>query len=290
LVFPEIVVGVLQLSVSSPLEERSSLYTLFSRIACFFNLKCITKFRMQGDQQNVLSSTTLFVGDLSVTCTENMLLQLFSQCGMTAEVRIIRTRKNASLGYAFVTMCTSEEATAAIEQLNGYRLNGRSLRIGFANEVDNRKQAAPAYNGGAMNSFEDSHGNFVPPPPIQSRGGYSPNTVHYPPTAPVVRTNHPLITSDNNVSLLNAQLNSQQVSQDNSNSVYFKFFVPVSRSVMGQGTDEGIIRDLLSSKCGPNSVSDVSIRRIAEEEVSCYVILCVFINVFNVHFHCVVGL
>lgn len=233
---------------------------------------------MHDDQKNVLSSTTLFVGDLSVTCTEPMLMQLFSQCGTTTEVRIIRTRRNASLGYAFVTMSTAEDATTAIKQLNGHMLNGRSLRIGFANEVDNRKQSAPQtaglYNNGDLgskdvNDVESLRSGFCSSQNHSSHGDYVPNIVHGPQNSsmPVVQPIHPLMTSENS-SLLNAQLNSQQTSHDHANSVYFKFYMSQSRSTQEPATDEGIIRDLFCTKCGPNSVSDVSIRRIAEEDVS----------------------
>lgn len=190
---------------------------------------------MHNDQPNILSSTTLFVGDLSVTCTEHMLMQLFSQCGMTTEVRIIRTRRNASLGYAFVTMCTAEDATTAIKQLNGYMLNGRGLRIGFANEVDNRKQLPIMEDIRSVSSgFENSQNGFGAP-------------IHGTTLGPLIQTSHPLMTSEN-CSLLMAQLNSQQTSHDHANSVYFKFFMSQSCSAQEPATDEGIIRGLFCAQ------------------------------------------
>ena len=222
---------------------------------------------MQGDPQSILSSTTLFVGDLSVTCTEEALYQAFSEVGTPNEVRIIRTRRNASLGYAFVTMSTPESATKAIQQLNGQNLNGRRLRIGFASEVDQKKPPSVSTLNPSAHSWQqlDSQGTV--------RGtsrAYVPNFMQQlapSPVLPAAPPNHPLVTSDTDSSLLSAQINSQQASHDHSNSVYFKFFM-AKASPGSTITDEGIIRDFFVSNCGPDCVSDVSIRRIAEEGVS----------------------
>jgi len=42
--------------------------------------------------------------------------------------------KNQGKGYAFVTMPSQEEASAAIEQLNGYNYAGKPLQVSFKSD------------------------------------------------------------------------------------------------------------------------------------------------------------
>lgn len=75
---------------------------------------------------------TLFVGDLSIFCTEEDLKELFEQYGELAEVKIIRceeTKKN--LSYGFVKYVETDAAVKANEELNGTMLCGRPLRFVF---------------------------------------------------------------------------------------------------------------------------------------------------------------
>lgn len=73
---------------------------------------------------------TLFVGDLSIFCTEADLRELFETFGELSEVKIIRceeTKKN--LSYGFVKYEDTEAAVKAIDELNGFMLCGRPLRL-----------------------------------------------------------------------------------------------------------------------------------------------------------------
>ena len=77
--------------------------------------------------------STLFVGDLSTSCTEKDLEEVF---GMVAPVRHVRMQRaqntQASLGYGFVKMSSPLAAYKAMSTLNGVLLCGRKLRIKFA--------------------------------------------------------------------------------------------------------------------------------------------------------------
>lgn len=75
------------------------------------------------------SQFTLFVGDLSIFCTEEDIREVFSPIGELQEIKIIRceeTKKN--LSYGFVKYSDSEAAVKAIEELNGTMLCGRPMR------------------------------------------------------------------------------------------------------------------------------------------------------------------
>ena len=72
---------------------------------------------------------TLFVGDLSIFCTEEHLREAFEDYGELLEVKIIRceeTKKN--LSYGFVKYAETESAVKAIAELDGAMVCGRPLR------------------------------------------------------------------------------------------------------------------------------------------------------------------
>ena len=72
----------------------------------------------------------LFVGSLPFSITEDTLGQLFSQYGQIVSVNVIKDKfSGQSRGFAFVEMGTEEEAKKAIEALNGYNLEGRSIVV-----------------------------------------------------------------------------------------------------------------------------------------------------------------
>jgi len=75
----------------------------------------------------------LFVGSIPFSTTESTLVDLFSQYGKVVDAALIIDRMSGrSKGIAFMTFETEEEAKAAIEALNGYELEGRSLVVNVA--------------------------------------------------------------------------------------------------------------------------------------------------------------
>lgn len=72
----------------------------------------------------------IFVGNLSYGTTHDELFDVFAEFGQVERVSIMTDRETGqSRGFAFVEMYDREEAERAIEQLNGYELNGRALNV-----------------------------------------------------------------------------------------------------------------------------------------------------------------
>lgn len=72
----------------------------------------------------------LFVGNLSFQATEEDLRELFQQAGMVETVRIITDQfTGRPRGFGFVEMATKEEATKAVEMLNGRLFRDRNLVV-----------------------------------------------------------------------------------------------------------------------------------------------------------------
>ncbi len=93
-------------------------------------------------------STRLYVGNLSYNTTEESLNAAFSLDGRkVAAVQLMMDRETGrSRGFAFVDMASADDARKAIEAMNGYDLDGRSLRV---NEAEERRPRPGGGGGGA---------------------------------------------------------------------------------------------------------------------------------------------
>ena len=78
-------------------------------------------------------ATKLFVGSLAWATTDDSLKDFFSAAGNVVSANVIVDRDtNRSKGFGFVEMSTDDEAKAAIDQLNGKDLDGRSIVVNEA--------------------------------------------------------------------------------------------------------------------------------------------------------------
>jgi RNA recognition motif-containing protein len=75
-------------------------------------------------------SNKVYAGNLSDSTTEDELREAFAAYGEVASVNIITDRDSGrSKGFGFVEMSTEEEATAAINGLNGTELGGNTIKV-----------------------------------------------------------------------------------------------------------------------------------------------------------------
>jgi cold-inducible RNA-binding protein len=92
----------------------------------------------------------IFVGNLSYQTTEDQLTSLFSQAGEVESATIITDRDTGrSRGFAFIEM-DSEAGQKAIQQFNGYELNGRAINV---NEARPRPERERGGFGGGRGGF-----------------------------------------------------------------------------------------------------------------------------------------
>jgi len=90
--------------------------------------------------------TSIFVGNLSYSTTQEDLLATFSQFGSVERVNVVRDRDSGQpRGFAFIEMTNATEAQNAISQLNGTELNGRAMNV---NEARPKPEGRSAGRGG----------------------------------------------------------------------------------------------------------------------------------------------
>ncbi|HUR53207.1 MAG TPA: RNA-binding protein [Gemmataceae bacterium] len=89
----------------------------------------------------------IYVGNLSYNVTSSDLEQLFSQHGQVQSAEVIQDRDSGrSKGFGFVEMGSDEEASAAINALNGAEHDGRNLTVNEAKPKEPR--SGGGYGGG----------------------------------------------------------------------------------------------------------------------------------------------
>ena len=95
----------------------------------------------------------IFVGNLSYQTTEDQLTDLFSEVGQVESATIVTDRDTGrSRGFAFVEM-DPDAAAKAIEQFNGYELNGRAINVNEA-----RPRPERSFGGGGGGGDRGGHG------------------------------------------------------------------------------------------------------------------------------------
>ena len=89
----------------------------------------------------------IYVGNLAWGCTNDDLMQLFSQHGTVARAQVILDRETGrSRGFGFVEM--SEGADEAIANLNGAEFQGRTLTVNEARPREDRPRSGGSRSGG----------------------------------------------------------------------------------------------------------------------------------------------
>ena len=84
-------------------------------------------------------ASKLYVGGLAYSTTSEGLREFFAQSGNVLSATVITDRfSGQSRGFGFVEMASRAEGEAAISQLNGTEINGRSLTVNEAKPRENR--------------------------------------------------------------------------------------------------------------------------------------------------------
>lgn len=80
-------------------------------------------------------SKKIYVGGLSYSTTEDELHTLFEDQGTVLSAVVITDRDSGrSRGFGFVEMSSEQEATNAIDQLDGKNFGGRNIMVNVARE------------------------------------------------------------------------------------------------------------------------------------------------------------
>jgi nucleolin len=114
-----------------------------------------------GDKRSP-PSNTLFLGNVSFECSNESIQEIFAEYGNITRVSLPTDRDTGSLkGFGYVDFSSQQEATAALEALNGQEIEGRAIRIDYATpREDNGGGGGRGGFGGGRGGGRGGRGGF----------------------------------------------------------------------------------------------------------------------------------
>ncbi|XVF11789.1 hypothetical protein REPUB_Repub08aG0058300 [Reevesia pubescens] len=105
-------------------------------------------------------SSKLFVGGISFQTDDQSLKEAFSKYGEVVEARVIVDRETGrSRGFGFITYTSTEDASSAVQALDGQVLHGRQVRVNYATERPPRNFGGGGYGRNDGSSSGNYGGN-----------------------------------------------------------------------------------------------------------------------------------
>merc|ERR1712243_343686 len=87
----------------------------------------------------------LYLGSLHYNITEEMLRGIFEPFGQIDSIQLMTDSElKRSKGYGFITFHDADDAKRALDQLNGFELAGRPMKVNHVTERSDNAQAASA--------------------------------------------------------------------------------------------------------------------------------------------------
>ncbi|MBO6534704.1 MAG: RNA-binding protein [Balneolaceae bacterium] len=97
----------------------------------------------------------IYVGNLSYGVSDDNLREVFEAFGTVSSAKVITDKYSGrSKGFGFVEMDNDAEANAAIDQLDGAEIDGRSVKVNEARPREDRG------NGGGRNNRGGGGGGY----------------------------------------------------------------------------------------------------------------------------------
>ncbi|HFE44128.1 MAG TPA: RNA-binding protein [Nannocystis exedens] len=103
----------------------------------------------------------LFVGGLAWATTKESLYAAFARFGEVTEAVVVLDRESGrSRGFGFVTFANEADGKAALESMNGFELDGRSIRCDTAVERSRGPRRSGGYGGGGGARYGGGGGGY----------------------------------------------------------------------------------------------------------------------------------
>ncbi|KAI5654033.1 hypothetical protein M9H77_31220 [Catharanthus roseus] len=110
-----------------------------------------------------MSSQKLFVGGLPWSANDEVLREAFASFGEVTEARVILDRDSGrSKGFGFVSFADTDAATSALA-MDGQALQGRNIRVSYAQERSSGPRGGSGRPGGFRESLQlDNISRYAP--------------------------------------------------------------------------------------------------------------------------------
>lgn len=96
----------------------------------------------------------IYVGNLPFETDDESLRSMFEKYGEVSSAKVIADQYSGrSRGFAFVEMPNDEQANAAIEEMNGNQVGGRTLKVSEARPRTDRRPPRRDGGGGGRDRY-----------------------------------------------------------------------------------------------------------------------------------------
>ncbi|KAI2796978.1 hypothetical protein RDWZM_004301 [Blomia tropicalis] len=113
---------------------------------------------------NERSLRSVFVGNIPYDASEEKLKDIFSEVGPVLSFKLVYDRESGKpKGYGFCEYRDQETASSAMRNLNGYELNGRSLRVDTATNERFKEEMKNLQTTISGTTFESPYGQETDP-------------------------------------------------------------------------------------------------------------------------------
>jgi len=94
-----------------------------------------TRYAAYLQKERERGPTRLYIGSLHFNITQEMLRGIFEPFGSVQDIQLIMDEGTGrSKGYGFITFAEAADAKKALEQLNGFELAGRPMKVAYPTE------------------------------------------------------------------------------------------------------------------------------------------------------------
>jgi len=88
---------------------------------------------MIGSTLKSYNPNRIIVSNIHFRSTVDDLFAIFRPFGTITEMRLMLNERNESKGYAFITYARQADSVIAIREMNGFRIFGREIKVGWPN-------------------------------------------------------------------------------------------------------------------------------------------------------------
>lgn len=129
------------------------------------------------DRISKFQGVNLYVKNLDESVTDQLLRDEFAAMGTVTSARVMRDKDGSSRGFGFCCFSTPEEATRAVNEMNGKLLEGKPIFVALAQRREVRRAQLEAQHAGRAGRFPmmPMYGRMpypvmpMPPPPRGAR-------------------------------------------------------------------------------------------------------------------------
>ncbi|MCO6430124.1 MAG: RNA-binding protein [Deltaproteobacteria bacterium] len=94
-------------------------------------------------------SNRLYVGNLPYSVNDGGLQEIFAQAGQVVSAKVVIDRDSGrSKGFGFVEFASADDAGKALEQFDGYEIDGRRMKVAEAHPQDSAGGGGGGGGGG----------------------------------------------------------------------------------------------------------------------------------------------